>query len=127
MCPPEWISPPFVQSSAKSSGFAEAQSVIILTVICYKEKSMGSSTEHQEMISVHEAKGMSSPPTESGAALHAKDFLASHAPVLIARRDHSLGREEGESEYARRTVEARFSTEAARAPELLQADRSEEH
>jgi len=86
---------------------------------------MGSSTEHQEMTSVplgNDAKGMSSAPTASGAALHAKDFLAAHAPALITRREYSLGRDIDESEYARQKVEARFSTEAARAPELLQAD-----
>jgi hypothetical protein len=83
---------------------------------------MGSSIEHQEMSSGQEAKVISSQPTASGASLHAKDFLTPRPPILIARRELSIGRYEGEDKYLKFKDEARASSEAPRAPELLQAD-----
>jgi hypothetical protein len=83
---------------------------------------MPSSIEQQEMISTEEAKGMRSRPAPGGVALNAKDFSGPRAPGQSAPRQLSLGRREGERDYLRLKEEARSSPQAARAPELLQAD-----
>ena len=83
---------------------------------------MASITEHYEIITTPEAKGLGSRPTPPGAGVNAKDFMARHEPSFAARREFLLGRDVCESEYVRLKRAALTSAEATRAPGLLQAD-----